>query len=183
MMTMQFKRTLELARAVCVLGVVALLAPGANAGTTGGYGLVQATVQSACNLVATPTISFGTVSSIGPLAAEIDQTGTISVACSNGAPYEVYIGDGNNRVAPGSGNRQMINGTALLPYQLYQSAAHSTIWDNTGGPSTIGGSGGINGTGTGATQNLTVYGVIPAGITVPSVTGYYYDWVWVTIAY
>ncbi len=155
----------------------------ATAGTVTGTGTVQATVQAACELVAPPMINFGTVSSIGALAAEIDQTGTITLACSNGAPYTVYIGDGNNRVGVGTGNRQMANGTALLPYQLYKETGHINIWDATGGPTTTGGSGGVNGTGSGANQSLTVYGVIAVGSTIPSTTGSYTDSVVVTIAY
>ncbi len=99
---------------------LALWAQPAAADTVVGNGTVTATVQAACNLVSVPTVAFGTVSSVGPLAAEIVASGSISVACSNGASYTVYIGDGANRVGAGTGNRQMANGAGRLAYQLYK---------------------------------------------------------------
>jgi spore coat protein U-like protein len=146
-----------------------------------GYYTVNYVIPSVCTLLTTPTINFGTLSSIGPTTSAITASGTISAQCNG--PYTVYIGDGNDRVAPGSGNRQMANGSALLPYQLYKDSGLTQIWDNTGGPTTLGGSGGSSGTGTGATITLPVYGSIPSGITLPSTTGLYQDTVVVTVAY
>jgi len=155
----------------------------AFADTVTGNGTVTATVTATCDLVAAPTIAFGTISGIGTLAADVTAQGTITVVCSTGAGYTVYIGDGANRVAPGSGNRQMANGAGRLPYQLYKTNAYAAIWDATGGTATTGGSGGVNGTGSGANQNLTVYGRIAAGTTVPTVLGNYSDTVLVTVTY
>lgn len=82
----------------------------AFADTVTGNGTVTATVTATCDLVATPTIAFGTIGGLGTLAADVTAQGTITVICSTGASYTIYIGDGANRVAPGSGNRQMANG-------------------------------------------------------------------------
>ncbi|MES2057741.1 MAG: spore coat U domain-containing protein [Pseudomonadota bacterium] len=165
------------------IACLAIAAQPASAATVTGNGTVTANVQAACNLVSTPTVPFGTVSSVGPLAADIPATGTITVACSNGASYTVYIGDGANRVGVGTGLRQMANGAGRLAYQLYKEVAHTNIWDATGGTAAIGGAGGVNGTGSGANQTLTVFGLIPAGTVVPSVTGAYTDSVVVTVTY
>lgn len=151
--------------------------------TATGNGTVTATVQAACSLVSAPTVAFGTVSGIGPLAAPIDATGTITVACSSGATYTVYIGDGTNRVGPGTGNRQMANGAGRLAYQLYKEVGRTNIWDATGGTVVTGGSGGVTQAGIGLNQTLTVFGRIPAGTVVPSVTGAYSDSVVVTVTY
>ena len=155
----------------------------ALADTVTGNGTVTATVTATCNLVAAPTIAFGTISGIGSVTADVTAQGTITVICSTGASYTIYIDDGANRVAPGSGNRQMANGAGRLAYQLYKTNAHATIWDATGGTATTGGSGGVNGTGTGANQNHTVYGRIAAGTAIPSVLGNYSDTVLITVTY
>lgn len=155
----------------------------ALADTVTGNGTVTATVTATCDLVATPTIAFGPISGLATVATDVTAQGTITVICSTGAGYTVYIGDGANRVAPGSGNRQMANGAGRLPYQLYKTNAYAAIWDATGGTATTGGSGGVNGTGSGANQNLTVYGRIAAGTTVPTVLGNYSDTVLITVTY
>lgn len=138
-------------------------------------------ITGTCQLITTSKVDFGNLNQ-GVLAAAVNGTGGVTVNCNNGTPYTVYLGDGGQRIT-GSGYRQMKNGTALLAYQLYKDSAHTTIWDNIGGPTTTGGSGGVNGTGTGTNQSLTVYAQIPAGTTVPGTLGTYTDTVVVTVAY
>ncbi len=142
---------------------------------------VNYVIPPLCTLQTPPAVNFGNVSSIGATAAAIYATGTIQLTCNSA--YTVYIGDGNNRVSPGSGLRRMAQGAALLPYQLYQDPNHTQVWDNTGGPGVTGGSGGYSGTGTGSALSLTVYGAIPAGTTLPGTVGTYTDTVVVTVAY
>lgn len=168
---------------ICVAFACVFQATPAFADTVTGNGTVTATVTATCDLVATPTIAFGTISGLATVATDVTAQGTITVICSTGAGYTVYIGDGANRVAPGSGNRQMANGAGRLPYQLYKTNAYAAIWDATGGTATTGGSGGVNGTGSGANQNLTVYGRIAAGTAVPTVLGNYSDTVLITVTY
>ncbi|MES2057740.1 MAG: spore coat U domain-containing protein [Pseudomonadota bacterium] len=138
-------------------------------------------VPKVCSLISSPAISFGPVSSIGPTAARIDAQGSVTVQCNDA--YTIYIGDGNNRVAAGSGNRQMANGAARLPYQLYKDPARSQIWDATGGTATTGGSGGLSDTGLGANQTKTVYAAIPIATTLPTLNGAYSDTVVITVTY
>jgi spore coat protein U-like protein len=137
-----------------------------------------------CNLVSTSTVDFGNIPGANVVAAGgIPATGAINVNCSNGTPYTVYLGDGNHRVGSGSGYRRMANGTALLPYQLYQDSGHTTVWDASCGTAHTGGSCGVSGVGTGTSQNMSVYALIPGGTTVPAIAGAYTDSVVVTVTY
>ncbi len=69
----------------------------------------------------------------------------------------------------------MINGTNTVGYQLYQNAGRTTVWGNTPGTDTV------PGTGSGASQTLTVYGRVPPQTTPPAAT--YNDSVTVTVNY
>lgn len=133
-----------------------------------------------CLLTATSDVDFGNLT-VGPLAAPVDATGGVSVQCSKNTAYTIYLGDGNQRIT--GGYRQMKNGSSLLAYQLYKNAAHTQVWDATGGTGATGGSGGVNGTGSGTNQSLTVYARIPVGTSVPGTIGNYTDTVVVTVTY
>ncbi|KAI1692790.1 spore coat protein U domain-containing protein [Ditylenchus destructor] len=165
--------------ATTLLGLCGLFGALTGAQAFGNY-TANFVVPKMCTLNATPAINFNNVTSIGPTAARIDAQGTVTVECNT--PYTIYIGDGQNRVAPGSGNRQMAQGTARLPYQLFKDAARTQVWDATGGTAVIGGSGGVSDPGTGAPQSKTVYASIPAGTTLP-VPGTYTDTVVITVTY
>lgn len=71
----------------------------------------------------------------------------------------------------------------FIPYQLYKDSNYSSVWDATGGVASIGGAGGVSGTGTGNAQTTTVYGKIPQGTTIASRPGSYSDSVVVTVTY
>jgi spore coat protein U-like protein len=156
----------------------------AIAGTTTGSATIQVIMASVCELVSVPSLDFGEVGSVGALGADIDTSGTFSISCAADRDYTIYLGDGANRAAAGSGLRNMASGTALLPYQLFKDEAHSAVWDETGiGAGVTGGAGGVDGTGSGASQLLTIYGQIPIGTTLPKTLGAYADTVLVTVAY
>jgi spore coat protein U-like protein len=71
----------------------------------------------------------------------------------------------------------MTSGANLLSYNIYTSAARTTVWgDGTGSSATIGG------TGTGSAQSVTVYGRVSGGQTTVPV-GSYADTVAVTVTY
>jgi spore coat protein U domain-containing protein, fimbrial subunit CupE1/2/3/6 len=148
-------------------------APGSCSGTaTSTYFpfTVSATVVKKCTVTAS-TLNFGTV---GLLTSAINGTSALGVQCSNGTPYNVGLDAGQN----GGGNinaRKMVLGSRNITYQLYQNSARSTVWGNTIGTNTEGG------TGTGNTQSLTVYGQVPAQTTPPA--GTYNDTITVTVTY
>ncbi|WP_216844744.1 spore coat protein U domain-containing protein [Rhodanobacter sp. L36] len=145
---------------------------------------VNYVVPSVCTLVSTSKVDFGNLASGATIAtAGVATTGSVVVNCNANAPYTVYLSDGGQRIAGGS--RQMANGSARLPYQLYKSTSYVTsqIWDATGGTGSLGGAGGQGGTGNGLNQSLTVYALIPGGTIVPATTGAYNDTVLVTVTY
>ena len=139
-------------------------------GTTSTSFTVTATVTPSCT-VSTVGANFGTV---GSLASAIDTTGTVNVACSNGAPYNVGIGAGNGIGATVSA-RKMTSGANTVTYSLYSNAGRTTVWGNTIGTDTV------TGTGVGSNQALTVYGRVPAGIS--PAPGTYTDSAIVTVTY
>jgi len=158
-------------------GAIALAAFGmaaaAHAATVTNTMPVKITIQNACNVSTTAptTLDFGTQ---GPLVANVDSTSTITVTCTNLAPYNVGLDAGLN----GAGNigaRKMINGVATVGYQLYSNSARSTVWGITVGTDTLAG------TGNGTAQSLTVYGRVPPQTTPAA--GVYTDTVGVTVTY
>ena len=136
-----------------------------------------------CQLNSTTMVNFGTISDIGTASKNYDSNGAVSTTCNPNTAYTLYLGDGNQRL--NSGMRQMANGTDYIAYQLYKTSptSSSTVWDSTGGTTTIGGSGGISLTGTGIAQITTVYGRIAKGANIPGTTGTYSDTVIVTVTY
>lgn len=112
---------------------------------------VRLTLANDCAISASD-LDFG---SQGVLGANIDQTTTLSVTCTTGAPYSVGLDAGT---AAGStiANRLLAGpAAATVRYQLYRDAARTQIWGNTPGTDTVAG------TGNGAAQTLTVYGRVP----------------------
>ena len=130
---------------------------------------VTATIASACTVSAT-NLAFGAYS-----GALVKSTSTISVNCTNLAPYNVGLNAG---VATGATvtNRSMTGpAKALLHYQLFSNSGYTTNWGNTVGTDTLAG------TGNGTTQPLTVYGQIPAQqLATP---GSYTDTIIVSVTY
>jgi spore coat protein U domain-containing protein, fimbrial subunit CupE1/2/3/6 len=160
-------------------GAIALAAFGMAAGAAQAVSTVtntmpvKITIQNACNVTTTAptTLDFGTQ---GPLVANVDSTSTITVTCTNLAPYNVGLDAGLNGAGSISA-RKMINGVATVGYQLYSNSARSTVWGNTVGTDTLAG------TGNGTAQSLTVYGRVPPQTTPAA--GIYTDTVGVTVTY
>ena len=139
-------------------------------------------VPTLCQLNSTSNVDFGNINDIGTASRDYTTQGAVNTTCNYGTPYTIYLGDGNNRIS--GGFRRMANSNnEFIPYQLYKDAAYSSVWDATGGVSSIGGTGGVSGTGTGSAQTTTVYGKIPQGTTIASRPGSYSDNVVVTVTY
>lgn len=130
---------------------------------------VRVTVASTCDvsLLGANDLDFGTVSSTSTNATA---TAQLQVRCTNGTPYSVALDLGDNA---SGGMRRMINGGNFLPYGLYRTADTTQPW--TDQPAEI-----HSGTGSGATQQISVYGVLPAA-NVPA--GVYADTVTATLTY
>lgn len=130
---------------------------------------VSAYVLPSCKVSAS-NMNFG---SSGIIAANVDATATLTLTCSNGAPYTVSLSNGNTGTSPIL--RKMVNGANSITYGLYRDAARSAQWGSTIGTNTA------SGTGNGSLQTMTVYGrVQPQNTPAP---GTYTDTIVVTITY
>lgn len=127
---------------------------------------VQADIAKNCT-VTTQSVNFGNA---GFLTANVDATGQVRVTCTQSTGYTVGLAVGSFTPT----TRRMLKGSEYVVYGLYQDLARSQGWGDTAG--TMPG-----GTGTGLTQNYTVYGRVAPQAT-PSV-GTYNDTVTVTITY
>jgi len=132
-----------------------------------------------CSVSAVP-VNFGIYN---PLAgAPATATGTVTVTCTVTLiglleSWTVALSSGN------SGNfttRLLANGSSSLGYNLYTSAAYSSVWgDGSGATSVVSGSQPL---GVGTTNNYyTVYGRIPAG--QDAAAGTFTDTIVVTLNY
>jgi len=144
--------------------------PAGSVSVTAGASNWTGTVINYCN-IGTASVVFGTV---GLLTGNVDSnTGTVGALCSNGMPYAIGLDAGQG---PGAtvAARVMTNGGVQVVYSLYQDAAHSTVWGNSGGSV-------VSATGTGGFQFYTVYGRVPPQ-TTPA-PGAFSDTITVTITY
>lgn len=131
---------------------------------------INATVAANC-LVSTQNIDFG---SKGILSANVDATGQVSVTCTPAAAYTVSLNGGTTGSPPTA--RKMSKGAETVTYGLYKDANRTQPWGDASTPGST-----VPGTGSGVTQNLTVYGRVPPQAT-PS-AGVYTDTVVVTVTY
>jgi len=132
---------------------------------------VTATVAGTCTLATNP-LAFGTYT---PSSASLAGSTTIAATCTNTTPWTLSFNLGSTSGGSIS-QRLMANGAATLKYNLYTSAADTTILgDGTSSSVTI------TGTGTGSAQTSTIYGLIPTGQYVT--IGSYSDTITATISY
>ena len=158
-------------------GLVALalaaggMATSADAATATATIAVSANVLANCGVSASP-LAFGTYSPAASSAT--NATTTLAVTCTNGTTYTVSLSAGSGTGAT-IATRKLTSGSNTLNYSLYSNAAATTVWGDTVGTNTVAG------TGSGAAQNLTVYGSIPASQN--AFAGSYTDTVNVTLTY
>ena len=156
---------------VALAAAVCLFANGeAEAATATGSFNVQVAIAATCVVTSATTLDFGTQ---GVLAANVDQTSTINVTCTNTTPYNIGLDKGLN--GSSETTRQMKAGSALINYSLFSDSGRTTNWRNTVGTDTVAA------TGNGSAQPFTVYGRIPAQ-TSPA-AGSYSDTITVTVTY
>ena len=156
-----------LVAALAIVGLAA--AQDASAATLTTSMAVSATVSSVCTMSTTP-LNFGEVALTGATPG----TATITVNCTAGGAYTVGIDTGLHNVAA---QRNLISGTKLLAYGLFQDLAAGTVWTNAG-------AGLVSGVGNALPQVLTVYGQVTTGQALVSGGGIpYTDTVQVTLSY
>ncbi len=156
-------------RLACIATLLSGLHPASAQGSTATTTIaISATVQATCTVSAV-ALAFGTYT-----GTALAGTTTISVQCTNTTPYNVGIDQGGGTGATVT-TRIMTNGGATLSYSLYTNVTHTSVWGNTIGTNTV------TGTGNGAVQALTVYGLVN-GTQFPT-PGSYTDTVNVTVTY
>ena len=143
----------------------------AKAGSTTTTFTSQITIAAACAINSASTLNFGTQ---GMLAANVDQTSTIQVQCTNTTPFTIGLNAGTGTGATVAA-RKLTSGGNTVNYALYSDAAHTTIWGNTVSTDTVAG------TGAGSAQNFTVYGRVPPQ--AAPAPGNYSDTITVTVMY
>jgi spore coat protein U-like protein len=167
-MYLTLKRLLSLAP----LGLSLFYAPEAAA-QGGSCGLFYPLVISA------DPVAFGTylTTNSSPTTAN----GNITIACSNQTigfylpNFNVALSAG---LSAGFSQRTMGNGTSRLNYNLYTSAAYSSIWGDGSGGSSVRS---YAGTGNYFSTSLTVFGRVPASQVVAA--GNFSDTITVTVTY
>jgi len=156
----------KLGKAALALCAVGGIATAASAGSANANLGASASIAATCT-ISTSAVAFGAYS-----GTQVDATGTVTANCITGTAWTIGLGTGTGTGATTS-NRKMTSGANTLGYALYSDISHSNNWGNTVGTDTVAG------TGTGASQNQTVYGSIPTG-SVPA-AGSYADTVVATI--
>lgn len=123
----------------------------------------------ACTLDATSLV-FGT---INPLeAVDHESTASIDVTCPESTGYSLSLSAGNGSFE----QRQMMDGSRSLDYNLYVDSGHTSIWGDGSGISVT-----VNGTADSGGQTHTVHGLLPhQPLAVP---GTYGDSITVTLSY
>jgi spore coat protein U-like protein len=169
-------RIINVKVAVAAVGsVVAFMsltnAPASAASATANLA-VSATVSTNCTITTAP-LSFGPYDPVVTNAsADLDGTGTVTVACTKGTGPTIGLGLGSN--ASGSVRRMTDGSSNYLSYELYHEAGRTTVWTNTGtglltpavAPSKT-------------ARNFTVYGRVQSNQDVPA--GSYTDTVVATV--
>jgi spore coat protein U-like protein len=130
---------------------------------------VSANVPASCLITAT-ALAFGNYT-----GAQTDSASTLSVTCTNTTTYSVGLGAGTSGGTATARQMAGPNTGLFLFYGLFSDAARTINWGDTGG------TGIAIGTGTGATQTITVFGRVSAGQLVAP--GAYADTITATVTY
>lgn len=158
----------------CAVAGFAIIGGGAEAATS-----ITSTFQVKIAIASTCIFSTGAASDMdfgtqGVLTANVDQSSTIMVQCTNTTPYDIGLNGGS--VAVNVPARQMVGpGAAKVSYSLYKDAGRTTNWGNTVGTDTL------SAVATGSPVSHTVYGRVPPQATPAA--GAYADTVTVTVTY
>lgn len=161
------KSTKQLYTSLAIGAVLVGSMQSASAATNANTLTVTSSIPATCTIAAA-AISFGVYT-----GAQIFQSGTISVQCPNSTPYNITMDSGLNGSTFGA-SYSMAFGTNKLGYSISNVALPSitSTWPTAPG---------VAGVGSGAMQNITVYGMLPAGQTGP--VGNYSDTITMTITF
>ncbi len=112
------------------VAVVSIAAESRLVGQTQSTSLtVSAVVVKNCTITTAP-VAFGNYDAVAANATTpLDGIGTVTVACTKGAPAKVGLGVGGN--AQGTTRRMAGAAAEFLLYELYKDTGHATIWGDT----------------------------------------------------
>lgn len=114
-------------------GLLLTVANLSHASTLASSFPVQVTVMSSAVISSiSTTLHFGTQ---GVLTANIDNTFTLKVQCTNTTPFHIGLDAGTGAGATVAA-RKMTNGSNIN-YSLYTDSARTTVWGNTVGTDTV----------------------------------------------
>jgi spore coat protein U-like protein len=124
---------------------------------------------SVCQITSVSGVSFGVYDVFSNVPND-NGVGSLAIKCTGGSSATVKLSNGlSNTFAP----RTLRNGSNVLAYNLYTSAARNIVWgDGTGGSS-------VMSVGKNHSSNLDVFGSIPEG--QDAAVGVYTDSIVVTI--
>ncbi|ALX86312.1 hypothetical protein APT56_25800 [Achromobacter denitrificans] len=162
-------------------------APTYSSGEVRGQLAVELTIGKGCEVIngtvnganAFGTLSFGEVSSLANNVIDAQAKGSggaiVKLNCTKDVAYRVSLDDGRHSSGAGARRLALVGGAtdAFVPYNLYQDAARSKVWDSQN-PYT--------GTGSGAAEEMVVYGRIPTMKETPA-SGKYADVVMLTVSW
>lgn len=142
----------------------------AEAGQSTASMTVTAEVAANCLISANP-LEFGSYDPVGANASsDLDGASSLDVTCTDGSDAVIVFDMGTS----GGSNRAMQNGAHQLNYELYSDAGRSIVWGALEAD-------GLDYTGTGTQEAVSVYGRIAAGQNVPA--GSYSDSVIATVTF
>jgi spore coat protein U-like protein len=160
----------------CLAASLLSVSYGSAAATTDATLAVSVTVSATCTVAANP-LFFG---SYFPGSGSLNANTTLLVRCSRGAPFTVAMDAG---VSGSLLERLMTQGTSSLQYNLYTTAARTTVWGTGSSGTAL-----VSGTGRGLAGNEaiteTVYGELPdSAANQLLAAGTYSDTIRVTVSY
>ncbi|BCW88583.1 hypothetical protein sos41_17240 [Alphaproteobacteria bacterium SO-S41] len=152
-------------------GAIALASIASAATATADFN-VKIQITSECLINSASDLDFGTT---GVIATAIPGTSTLGIQCTSGTTYSVGISAGAGVGATVAARKMTGPSSQTVQYSLYRDAPHTLLWGVSIGSNTLAG------TGNGANQIITVYGLVPVQTT--SGVGSYTDTVTATVTY
>jgi spore coat protein U-like protein len=165
---------------IVTIAAAMIVASHAQAGTATANLTVQITITASCTINAA-TLDFGSNPGTNLLASNVDATASLSVTCTSGSPYSIGMDNGANA---SSGQRRMKNGTTnFINYNLFTDSLRTAPWTTASSNTVCTTTNScVLGTGTGASQSVTIYGRVPIVASAPA-SGAYTDTVVMTVTY
>jgi spore coat protein U-like protein len=107
-----------------------LSATPAHAGSATASMAVSATVINNCT-ISTAAVAFGSYDPVvANASANLDSTGSITIACTKGATATIGLNAGGN--SSGSTRRLADGASNYLTYEIYKDSSRTSVWGDSG---------------------------------------------------